>query len=102
MVWLLIAYCSARRRELQRLRLRIADDLHDDLSGDLSGIAVVTDMVQRHETIDADDRRDLAAVRDIALKMVDGVRDIVWYIDPEHARGRNRNRHDRRCHENSR
>jgi len=79
-----VAYRRARRREMQRLRLRIADDLHDDLSSDLSGIAIVTDMVQRKETIEENDRRDLVAARDVALKMVDGVRDIVWYIDPEH------------------
>jgi ligand-binding sensor domain-containing protein/signal transduction histidine kinase len=79
-----VTYRRARQRELQRLRLRIADDLHDDLSSDLSGIAVVTDMIQRKESIEDDDRRDLAAARDVALKMVDGVRDIVWYIDPEH------------------
>lgn len=83
-IWAAIAYRLARRREVARMRLRIADDLHDDLSSDLSGIAVVTDMVQRKTNIDPGDRRDLAAVRDVALKMVDGVRDIVWYIDPEH------------------
>jgi len=84
MIGLAVAYRRARRREMQRLRLRIADDLHDDLSSDLSGIAVVTDMVQRKNSIDPADRYDLIAVRDSALKMVDGVRDIVWYIDPEH------------------
>ncbi|MCD4748166.1 MAG: ATP-binding protein, partial [Thermoanaerobaculales bacterium] len=84
MALLAVGYRRARRREMQRLRLRIADDLHDDLSSDLSGIAVVTDMVQRKDSIDPTDRRDLVEVRDAALKMVDGVRDIVWYIDPEH------------------
>ena len=73
-----------RQRRLQRLRLGIASDLHDDLSSDLSGIAVVSDVLRRKRELDQSDREDLSEIRDTALGLVEGVRDIVWYIDPEH------------------
>jgi signal transduction histidine kinase len=45
---------------------------------------MVADMVQRKPYLEDRDRDDLVEVRETALKMVDAVRDIVWYIDPEH------------------
>jgi signal transduction histidine kinase len=84
LVWAGYRYRALRRLEMQRLRLRIAGDLHDDVSSDLSGIAMVADMVQGKTYLEEAERRDLVEVRDTALNMVDGVRDIVWYIDPEH------------------
>ena len=78
------SYRKTKAHEVQQLRLRIAGDLHDDLSSDLSGVAVVADMIRKNEALDASQREDLAMIRDTAMRMVDGVRDIVWYIDPEH------------------
>jgi ligand-binding sensor domain-containing protein/signal transduction histidine kinase len=73
-----------RLLEVERLRLRIASDLHDDLATDLSGIALVSDVLLRRPTLAGDDRHQLAEVRDTALGMVEGLRDIVWTINPEH------------------
>jgi signal transduction histidine kinase len=80
------AYRARVRRllELERLRLRIAGDLHDDLSSDLSGIALVADLLRRREGMPEADRLQLAEVRDTALRKVDALRDIVWTINPEH------------------
>ena len=77
-------YRRTKAHEVQQLRLRIAGDLHDDLSSDLSGVAVVADMIRKNPALDEPQREDLAMIRDTAVRMVDGVRDIVWYIDPEH------------------
>jgi signal transduction histidine kinase/ligand-binding sensor domain-containing protein len=77
-------YRKTKAHEVQQLRLRIAGDLHDDLSSDLSGVAVVADMIRKNPALDEPQREDLAMIRDTAVRMVDGVRDIVWYIDPEH------------------
>jgi len=77
-------YRRKKAHEVQQLRLRIAGDLHDDLSSDLSGVAVVADMIRKNPALDEPQREDLAMIRDTAVRMVDGVRDIVWYIDPEH------------------
>ncbi len=77
-------YRVAKARDVQQLRLGIAGDLHDDLSSDLSGVAVVADMLRKHPSLDEPQREDLVMIRDTAVRMVDGIRDIVWYIDPEH------------------
>lgn len=69
---------------VERLRLRIAGDLHDDLSSDLSGIALATDLLGRRPGLAPSDRQRLADVRDAATQMVDALRDIVWAVDPAH------------------
>lgn len=70
--------------EMERLRRRIADDLHDDLSSDLSGIALTMDILEQREALDDHDRQRIAQVRSTALGMIDGVRDLVWYLDTGH------------------
>jgi ligand-binding sensor domain-containing protein len=83
-VWAAYRTRAARRREVERLRMRIAGDLHDDFSSDLSGIAVLADMVRQSGGVDDEGRDDLGQIRDASLRMADGLRDVVWYIDPDH------------------
>ena len=71
-----------RAVETERLRLRIASDLHDQLSSDLSGIALTTDLVRRRATLNEHDGGRLERVRDQALQSLRSLRDIVWYVDP--------------------
>ncbi len=77
-------YRLRRMLELQRLRLRIAEDLHDHLSTDLSGIAIASNLVGRKTDLDETDRALLARVESTARKSVEAVRDMVWYVSPEH------------------
>jgi two-component sensor histidine kinase/streptogramin lyase len=77
-------YRVAKLLEMERLRLRIASDLHDDLSSDLSAIAMVTDMMQRRSELAEPERSRLAELRDKALEMAGSLRDVVWYVQPEH------------------
>ncbi len=77
-------YRVARLLELERLRLRIAGDLHDDLSSDLAAIAMVTDLLRRKPQLGDEERGQLRELRDKALRMVEAVRDTVWYVNPEH------------------
>lgn len=71
---------------VERLRWRIADDLHDELSSELSGIAVTADLLQRSAP-DPETRRRLESVRRTASRAVESLRDIVWYVNPDHDRG---------------
>lgn len=73
-----------RLLEVERLRLRIAGDLHDDLATDLSGIALAVDVLLRRLSLADADHIRLAEVRDTALGMVEGLRAIVWTINPVH------------------
>lgn len=70
--------------ELERMRLRIAGDLHDELGSDLSGIALASSRLGARASIAEADRRRLSEIEEASLRVMRGLRDIVWYVDPEH------------------
>ncbi len=78
------AYRVRLRRilEVERLRLRIADDLHDDVGSNLSTIAMVSRSVQHVPDIPPAIRHKLAEIYDIAVTTSEGMKDIVWFIKP--------------------
>jgi signal transduction histidine kinase len=73
-----------RLLEVERLRVRIASDLHDDVSSDLSGVALATALVQGQPYLREGDRDRLADAERTARGILESLRDIVWYINPEH------------------
>lgn len=85
---LALAYRLRVRRiaKLERMRLRIAGDLHDELGSDLSGIAVTAGLVARREEISVADRERLAGIESTAVEVMHGLRDIVWCVDPSRDR----------------
>ena len=83
-LWALYHVRVSRLVEMERLRLRIASDLHDDLSSELSGISVTAELIRRETTLDEDARSRLALLRDKAVEMAGVMRDTAWSIHPEH------------------
>jgi signal transduction histidine kinase len=77
LVWLAYYVRMARLRELERLRLRIARDLHDDVGANLASMALIAEAMEKQPTFG-----DPADLRRIALHTIDALRDIVWFIDP--------------------
>jgi ligand-binding sensor domain-containing protein/signal transduction histidine kinase len=77
MAWIIYYIRMARLWELERLRLRIARDLHDDVGANLASMALIAEAMGHHpESGDAGD------LRRIAIHTIDSLRDIVWFIDP--------------------
>jgi signal transduction histidine kinase/streptogramin lyase len=74
---------TAHLAGLERLRLRIASDLHDDLGSELSGIALASGLVAGQPGLAERDRARLAIVGASAVKVMDGLRDIIWCISPD-------------------
>lgn len=68
---------------LERLRLRIATDLHDDLGSELSGVSLASALLRDRDDLPESTRRSLAEIRDSAGQLLPRMRDIVWLIDPE-------------------
>lgn len=70
----------------ERLRLRIASDLHDEIGSKLSSIALASEMVAARAVLDQREHRQLTEVTRQARRMVDELRDIVWFVNPRHDR----------------
>jgi len=77
-------YRLARALALERLRLRIAGDLHDEIGSNLSGIALEGDVVAGRESLPDDIRMRLQGMTRLARESSQSMRDIVWLINPEH------------------
>ena len=69
----------ARRREVERLRQRIAGDLHDEIGSNLGSIALLSQMALRQS---GDAQGDLAEINRVARETADSMRDLVWFIKP--------------------
>ena len=78
------AFFNYRVRQLlamERLRTRIATDLHDDIGASLTQISILSELARRGASRDA-----LADVAGIARELVEDMSDIVWAVNPRHDR----------------
>lgn len=68
---------------VERVRTRIASDLHDDIGSSLSQIAVVSEVLRR-QVGEGDERvgRNLNLMARVSREAVDAMSDIVWAINP--------------------
>jgi signal transduction histidine kinase/ligand-binding sensor domain-containing protein len=69
----------SRLRELERLRLRIARDLHDEVGANLGSISLLAQLMEQSPS-----SADAVQMRGIAVQTIDVLRDIIWFIDPTH------------------
>jgi ligand-binding sensor domain-containing protein len=82
-----VAYVIHRARmvrviELERVRTRIATDLHDDIGSGLSQVAVLAEVLRRRVGSDPVVSDPLSTMGDISRDLVDSMSDIVWAISP--------------------
>lgn len=72
----------ARRRELERLRVRIAGDLHDDIGSSLWSITLLSRMLAKHGSLAPEERQDVEEIHRISVQTANSIRDIIWLINP--------------------
>jgi ligand-binding sensor domain-containing protein/signal transduction histidine kinase len=82
--YLIYRYRVRRLLELERVRTRIATDLHDDIGASLSQIAILSEVAgQRMGSADSRATAPLTIIADTSREMVDSMSDIVWAINPK-------------------
>ncbi len=81
--YLVHKYRVNRLLELERVRTRIATDLHDDIGASLSQIAILSEVVRQkvghhHAAV----TEPLSQITTSSSELMDTMSDIVWAIDP--------------------
>ena len=85
----LVAYALYRYRvrrllELERVRTRIAADLHDDIGANLTKIGILSEVVrQQVNGVDKRMAEPLSSIAHISRESVSSMSDIVWAINPK-------------------
>ena len=80
-MYLVYRYRLSQLLKLERVRTRIASDLHDDIGSSLSQIAILSEVVQRRVGENGVSE-PLEKIADTSREMVDSMSDIVWAINP--------------------
>ncbi len=73
-----------RFAELERVRKRIATDLHDDIGSSLTQISLLSEVV--NQRLSSDEKRitePLGMIAETSRELVDSMSDIVWAINPQ-------------------
>ena len=77
-------YHTRRLIELERVRTRIATDLHDDIGASLSKIAILSDLAGREVAVAKSPvTGSLDQIADTSRDALDSMSDIVWAVNPQ-------------------
>mgnify|MGYP001301457508 FL=1 len=85
----LIAYAVYKNRlnrilAIERVRARIAADLHDDIGANLSQISIMSEVMKQKLGKAAEiETKPLAAIADTSRELMASMSDIVWAINPD-------------------
>ncbi len=73
-----------RLRELERVRRRIATDLHDDIGSSLTQISILSEVVRKRVGEDGKSATEpLSQIASVSRELIDSMSDIVWAINPQ-------------------
>jgi signal transduction histidine kinase len=72
----------AQLMRVERVRARIATDLHDDIGASLSQIAILAEVARAQRPGDHTADGPLSRIADTSRGLVDSMSDIVWAINP--------------------
>ncbi len=73
-------YRLEQKLEVERLRTKLASDLHDEVSGLLSGMAMQADVLQT--MLNGEEKIDrVKTIAEVSRKVMDKMNDVIWSID---------------------
>ena len=77
-------YRTLRLLEMERIRTRIATDLHDEIGSGLSQIAIMTEVARSRLSNGAPDLKGaLSNIGSVSRELVESMNDIVWSVNPQ-------------------
>jgi ligand-binding sensor domain-containing protein len=82
-LYALYRYRVGKLVEMERLRGRIAADLHDDVGSELGHIALASQLLARKLSLPEHEQSQLASISTSALQASEMMRDIVWFLNPK-------------------
>ena len=68
--------------DMERIRTRIASDLHDDIGSSLSQIAILSEVAHAIAAPDTKVLQPLQRIARLSRESIDAMSDIVWAVDP--------------------
>jgi signal transduction histidine kinase len=74
----------SRIQEMERLRVRIAADLHDEIGSSIGSISLLTQKIQKEGPLMDDQKADLSSIGRISTQAANAIREIVWFINPQY------------------
>jgi len=84
MLFWLHRYRTLRLLELERIRTRIATDLHDDIGAGLSQIAVLTEVASTRVSDSTPELKGtLSRIVYVSRELSESMNDIVWSVNPQ-------------------
>ena len=81
-IYLIYDYRLRQLLKLEKVRTRIATDLHDDIGANLTRISLLSEVARQKS--ENGNGNLLASIADIARESIASMNDIVWAIAPEH------------------
>ena len=72
-----------RLAELERVRKRIATDLHDDIGASLTQITILSEVARQSLTREGFHSEQLGQISAVSNELVEAMSDIVWAINPK-------------------
>ena len=70
--------------EIEKLKLKIASDLHDNIGAGLTEISILSEVAERSEGHSSSIvKKDLQKISETARQLVDSMSDIVWVVNPQ-------------------
>jgi ligand-binding sensor domain-containing protein/signal transduction histidine kinase len=70
--------------EIEKLKLKIASDLHDNIGAGLTEISILSEVAERSEGHSSTVvKKDLQKISETARLLVDSMSDIVWVVNPQ-------------------
>ncbi|MCI0417272.1 histidine kinase [bacterium] len=81
--WRIHRFRVSRLLELERIRTRIATDLHDDIGSGLSHIAILSEVAERYiREKNPQVTEALVKISDTSRELIDSMSDLVWSMNP--------------------